>query len=106
MVKSRISRQSIAEWCYMFKNGRTHVNNAYCEGIPSNSANAEIFARVNESILANICVTTEEIANRLDISLGSVHKIIAKHFEFHKVRTYPTAVTQQWLFKGISSQKT
>ncbi|GBO22996.1 hypothetical protein AVEN_217847-1 [Araneus ventricosus] len=48
----------------MLKNGRTDVNDAYCEERPSTSSNAEMVARVNEHILANRRVT-DAIANKM-----------------------------------------
>ncbi|GBL93682.1 hypothetical protein AVEN_25667-1 [Araneus ventricosus] len=56
---------------------------------PSLSTNAQIIARVNESILANKRVTMNEIANELVISLEYTNKIIVDHLEFHRVFAYP-----------------
>ncbi|GBO15649.1 hypothetical protein AVEN_25904-1 [Araneus ventricosus] len=78
-----MSRQAIAKWCNMFENGRTDIDNAEREGRPSTETKSEIAARVNESILANRRVAV--IANKLDISHGSVHKITVKNLEFSKV---------------------
>ncbi|GBM04146.1 hypothetical protein AVEN_115521-1 [Araneus ventricosus] len=68
--------------CNMFENGRTDIDDAE-EG--STVINSKTAARVNENILANRPVAVDEIANRLDFSHGSVHKITFKHLEFSKV---------------------
>ncbi|XP_035209507.1 histone-lysine N-methyltransferase SETMAR-like [Stegodyphus dumicola] len=47
--------------------------------------NSKIGVRVNECILANRHITIDDISNELDISHGSVHKIIADHLKFRKV---------------------
>ncbi|GBO33846.1 hypothetical protein AVEN_249908-1 [Araneus ventricosus] len=80
-----MARQAIAKLCNMFENGCAYVGDAYSEGRPSTSTNAENVARVNERILANRCSTVDEIANELDILYGSVHKIIVDHLEFLKI---------------------
>ncbi|GBN22908.1 hypothetical protein AVEN_142014-1 [Araneus ventricosus] len=83
--ETAMSRQAIAKWCNMFENGRTDIDHAEREGRPSTATNSEIAARVNESILANRRVVADEIANKLDISHGSMHKITVKHLEFNKI---------------------
>ncbi|GBN66401.1 hypothetical protein AVEN_231629-1 [Araneus ventricosus] len=58
------------------------IDDAEREGRPSIATKSEIAARVNESILANRRAAVDEIANKLDISHGSMHKISVKHLEF------------------------
>ncbi|GBM99822.1 hypothetical protein AVEN_121188-1 [Araneus ventricosus] len=82
-----ISRRAIVKWCNMFENERINVDEAYCEGRPSSSTDAETDARVNEHVLANTRVTVDKIANELVISHGSVRKIVFKHLKFCKVYT-------------------
>ncbi|XP_035227854.1 histone-lysine N-methyltransferase SETMAR-like [Stegodyphus dumicola] len=79
------SRQAIAKWCNMFEKGHTDIDDAECEGRPSTATNLEIAARMNECILASRRITIDGILNELDISHGSVHKIIADHLKFRKV---------------------
>ncbi|GBN64959.1 hypothetical protein AVEN_169226-1 [Araneus ventricosus] len=86
-----MSRQAIAKWCNMFENGLTDVDDAEREGRPSTATNSEISARVNESILANRRVAVEEIANKLDISHGSMHKITVKYLEFSQACALPNS---------------
>ncbi|GBM02452.1 hypothetical protein AVEN_76501-1 [Araneus ventricosus] len=83
--ENAMSRQVITKWCNMFEDGRTDIDGAERERRPSTATNSEIATRVNESILANRRVAVDEIANELDISHGSVHKIAVKHLEFSKV---------------------
>ncbi|GBN27537.1 hypothetical protein AVEN_202380-1 [Araneus ventricosus] len=61
------------------------IDDAEREGRASTATNSEIAARVNESILANRRVAVDKIANKLDISHGSVHEITVTHLEFSKV---------------------
>ncbi|GBL92168.1 hypothetical protein AVEN_91512-1 [Araneus ventricosus] len=83
--ENAISRQAITKWFSMFENGRTDIDDAESEGRPSTATKSEIAARVNESILANRRVAVDEIANKLDISHGSVHRITVKHLEFSNI---------------------
>ncbi|GBM54883.1 hypothetical protein AVEN_158317-1 [Araneus ventricosus] len=80
-----MSRQAIAKWCNMFENGRTDIDDAEREGRPSSATNSEIAACMNLCTLANRRILVDEISNELDISHGSVHKIIADSLKFHKV---------------------
>ncbi|GBM33847.1 hypothetical protein AVEN_175684-1 [Araneus ventricosus] len=80
-----MSRQAIAKRRNIFEDGRAYIDDAGREGRPSTATNSEIAALVNESLLANRRVAVDEIANKLDISHGSVHKIAVKHLEFRKV---------------------
>ncbi|XP_035231680.1 protein GVQW3-like [Stegodyphus dumicola] len=95
--ENTMSRQSIAKWCNMFENGPTDIDNAKREGRPSTATNSEIAARVNECILANRRIMIDEISNEVDISHGSVHKIISDHLKFRKVctRWVPRLLTEE-----------
>ncbi|XP_035207602.1 uncharacterized protein LOC118182374 [Stegodyphus dumicola] len=77
-------RQAIANWCDMLHNERTDIDDAQREGRPSTATESEIDASVNECILAKRHITIDEISNKLGISYGSVHKIIADQLQFHK----------------------
>ncbi|XP_035215010.1 uncharacterized protein LOC118188628 [Stegodyphus dumicola] len=69
----------------MFENGHTDIEDAQREGRPSTATNSEIAALVNECIFAKRRIIVDEMSNELDISHGSVHKIIADQLQFHKV---------------------
>ncbi|GFS55653.1 histone-lysine N-methyltransferase SETMAR, partial [Nephila pilipes] len=100
-----MSHQAIAKWCSMFENGRSHIDDTEREGRPSTATNSEIAALMNEYILANRRITIDEISNKVDISHGSVHKIIAGHPQFHKVcaRWVPRLLTEEHKGKGFES---
>ncbi|GBM68043.1 hypothetical protein AVEN_51691-1 [Araneus ventricosus] len=80
--ENAMPHQAIAVRCEMSENGRTDIDNAKREGRPSTATNSEIAACVKEIILANGRVAVEEIANKLDISHGSM-QITVKHLEFN-----------------------
>ncbi|GBN66933.1 hypothetical protein AVEN_61945-1 [Araneus ventricosus] len=83
--ENAMSRQAIAKWWNISENGRGDIDGSELEGGPSTATNSDIAAQVNASILVNRSVAVHEIANKLDISHGSVHKITIKHLEFSKV---------------------
>ncbi|XP_035210768.1 histone-lysine N-methyltransferase SETMAR-like [Stegodyphus dumicola] len=89
----------------MFENGHTDIDDAEREGRPSTATNAETAARLNECILANRRITIDEILNELDISHGSVYKIIADHLKFRKVcaRWVPRLLTEEHKEKRFES---
>ncbi|GBM87773.1 hypothetical protein AVEN_171198-1 [Araneus ventricosus] len=83
--ENAVSGQAMAKWCNMFEDGRADIDDGEREGRTSTATNSENAARLNESILANRREAADEIANKLDISHRSVHKITVKHLEFNKV---------------------
>ncbi|XP_035215058.1 histone-lysine N-methyltransferase SETMAR-like [Stegodyphus dumicola] len=89
----------------MFENLRTNIDDDEREGRPSTATNSEIAARVNECILLNRRTTIDEILDKLDISHGSGHKIIADHLEFRKVcaRWVPRLLTEEHKRKHFES---
>ncbi|GBM53512.1 hypothetical protein AVEN_261281-1 [Araneus ventricosus] len=85
--ENAMSRQAIAKWCNMFEKGRTDIEVIEREGRSSTATNSEIAARVNECVIANRRIAIDEISNELDVSHGSLHKITAEQFKFHKICT-------------------
>ncbi|GFU10277.1 HTH_48 domain-containing protein [Nephila pilipes] len=61
--KVAMSRETIAKWCNMIENERTHIDDSEHEGRASTATNSEITARVNECILANRRITTDKISH-------------------------------------------
>ncbi|GBN51873.1 hypothetical protein AVEN_417-1 [Araneus ventricosus] len=61
-----------------------------------NQHRPEIVAHLNEHILANRRVIVDEIANELDISHESAHKMIVEHLGFVKVCDNPTMDVGLW----------
>ncbi|GBM50264.1 hypothetical protein AVEN_23241-1 [Araneus ventricosus] len=83
--ENAMSRQAIAKWCNMVENGRTDIDDAERGGRPTTATNSEIAARMNENLLTNRRMAVDEIASKLYISHGKMHKITVKHLEFSKV---------------------
>ncbi|XP_035209502.1 uncharacterized protein LOC118183982 [Stegodyphus dumicola] len=65
--ENAMSRQAIAKWFQMFENGRTDIDDAERERKPSTATNSEFAVRLNECILVNRHITTEEISNELEM---------------------------------------
>ncbi|GBN34156.1 Double-strand-break repair protein rad21-like protein 1 [Araneus ventricosus] len=82
--ENAVSLQDITKWCNMFESCCTDTD-AERKGRPSIVTNSDVAAHVNESTISNRRMAVDEIANKLDISDGSVHKITMNHFEFCKV---------------------
>ncbi|GFU16526.1 HTH_48 domain-containing protein [Nephila pilipes] len=92
--ENAMSFQTIVQWCNMFENRHTHIEDAESEGRQSTATNAEIAASVNECILANRLMKIK--FNELNISHGGVHKIVGDYLQFHKVcaRWVPRLLTE------------
>ncbi len=89
--KHAMSCQAIAKWCNVFENGKTDIEDTERQGRPT-ATNSAIASRVNQCILANRRIAIEEIFHELDISHGSVQKIIAEQLKFHKVCAQSTVI--------------
>ena len=71
-----LSKRTIHEWIEKIKTGWTSVKHAEAAGHPSTSTSEEKTVQVQQIILANRCITTDEIAQSLQISFGSAQEII------------------------------
>ena len=81
-----LSHSKTFEWCKHFKEGRTSVSDDPSRGgseptvvIPMN------IQRVEELILDNQRITCQQIAKEINVSVGTVNKIIHELLKFSKV---------------------
>lgn len=81
--ESAMSHQAIPKQNNMFQNGHTDMNDAEYKRRPSTATNFVIAAHVKEYIIENRCIPTNKMY-KLDISHGSVYKIIVDSLNFIK----------------------
>ena len=81
-----LSRSKTSEWCKRFKDGRTSISDDPSHSgsqptavIPTNIQRAE------RLILDNRCITCREIAQEMNLPVGTVNTIIHEHLHFQKV---------------------
>ncbi|UYV69704.1 hypothetical protein LAZ67_7000325 [Cordylochernes scorpioides] len=70
-----LDRSNVYPWYKMFSEGREDVNDEERAGRPSTSTTDEKINEVEKMILANRRITVREVAEDLNISIGSCHSI-------------------------------
>ena len=80
-----ISRGIIYEWLEMFENGRTILTDAERSGHPATAMTTRNEERTLELICENRRITLEEVAERLNVSVGSAYSLIHDSLKFSKV---------------------
>ncbi|UYV77592.1 hypothetical protein LAZ67_15001650 [Cordylochernes scorpioides] len=73
--EATLDRSNVYRWYKMFSEGREDVNNEERAGRPSTSITEEKINEVEKMILANHRITVREVAEDLNISIGSCHLI-------------------------------
>jgi len=86
-----------SEWIEMFENGRTSVTDAERSGRPATAMTTRNEERTLELIRENRRVTAEEVAGRLNVSVGSAYSLIHDSLKFSKVcsRWVPKELTEE-----------
>jgi len=81
----------------MFKNGRTSVTDAECSRRPATATTTRTEERTLELICENRRMTVEEVAGRLNVSVGSAYSLIHDSLKFSKVcsRWVPKELTEE-----------
>ena len=80
-----MSRTQYYEWFKRFKEGRILVGEDPMHGQPSTSTNDDHVERVHAVIHGNRHLTVQEVADELDISIGSCHQIFTEKHQLHCV---------------------
>ncbi|UYV81649.1 hypothetical protein LAZ67_20001803 [Cordylochernes scorpioides] len=71
--EATLDRNNVYRWYKMFSEGREDVNDEERAGRPSTSTTDERINEVEKMILANRRITVREVAEDLNISIGSYH---------------------------------
>jgi len=80
-----LSRRIVYEWIEMFENGRTCVTDAERSGRPATATTTKNEERTLELIRENRRITVEEVAGRLNVSVGSAYSLIHDSLKFSKL---------------------
>ena len=82
-----LSHIIVYEWIEMFENGCTSVADAERSGRPAATTTTRNEERTLELIRENRRITFEEVAGRLNVSVGSAYSLIHGSLKFSKVCT-------------------
>ncbi|UYV68939.1 hypothetical protein LAZ67_6001728 [Cordylochernes scorpioides] len=83
--EATLDRSNIYWWYKMFSEGREDVNDEERAGRPSTSTTDEKINEVEKMILANRRITVREVAEDLNISIGSCHSIFINDLGMRRV---------------------
>jgi len=80
-----LSGRIVYEWTEMFENGRTSVTDAERSGRPATATTTRNEEITLELIRENRRIIVEEVAGRLNVSVGSAYSLIHDSLNFSKV---------------------
>ncbi|UYV70649.1 hypothetical protein LAZ67_8000164 [Cordylochernes scorpioides] len=83
--EATLDRSNVYRWYKMFSEGRENVNDEGRAGRPSTSTTDEKINEVEKMILANRRITVREVAEDLNISIGSCHSIFINDLGMRRV---------------------
>ncbi|UYV69308.1 hypothetical protein LAZ67_6003200 [Cordylochernes scorpioides] len=83
--EATLDRSNVYRWYKMFSEGREDVNDDERAGRPSTSTTDEKINEVEKMILANRRITVREVAEDLNISIGSCHSIFINDLGMRRV---------------------
>ncbi|UYV66906.1 hypothetical protein LAZ67_4003283 [Cordylochernes scorpioides] len=83
--EATLDRSNVYRWYKMFSEGREDVNDEERAGRPSTSTTDEKINEVEKMILANRRITVREVAEDLNISIGSCHSIFINDMGMRRV---------------------
>ncbi|UYV80194.1 hypothetical protein LAZ67_18001973 [Cordylochernes scorpioides] len=83
--EATLDRSNVYRWYKMFSEGREDVNDEERAGRPSTSTTDEKINEVEKMILANRRITVREVAEDLNISIGSCHSIFINDLGMSRV---------------------
>ncbi|UYV80849.1 hypothetical protein LAZ67_19001982 [Cordylochernes scorpioides] len=83
--EATLDRSNVYLWYKMFSEGREDVNDEERAGRPSTSTTDEKINEVEKMILANRRITVREVAEDLNISIGSCHSIFINDLGMRRV---------------------
>ncbi|UYV75875.1 hypothetical protein LAZ67_13001632 [Cordylochernes scorpioides] len=83
--EATLDRSNVYRWYKMFSEGQEDVNDEERAGRPSTSTTDEKINEVEKIILANRRITVREVAEDLNISIGSCHSIFINDLGMRRV---------------------
>ncbi|UYV74015.1 hypothetical protein LAZ67_11001841 [Cordylochernes scorpioides] len=83
--EATLDRSNVYRWYKMFSEGREDVNDEERAGRPSTSTTDKKINEVEKMILANRRITVREVAEDLNISIGSCHSIFINDLGMRRV---------------------
>ncbi|UYV77151.1 hypothetical protein LAZ67_14003451 [Cordylochernes scorpioides] len=98
--EATLDRSNVYRWYKIFPEGREDVNDEERAGRPSTSTTDEKINEVQKMILANRRITVREVAEDLNISIGSCHSIFINDLGMRRVAAKFRVITgdEEWVY--------
>lgn len=80
-----LGHSQVYHWCTLFKDGHTDLEDKLGRGHPFSSKTKETVDRVDELIQSDRRLKVREIAESLDLSKSSIHRIVFDELGYRKV---------------------
>ncbi|UYV71433.1 hypothetical protein LAZ67_8003173 [Cordylochernes scorpioides] len=98
--EATLDRSNVYRWYKMFSEGREDVNDEERAGRPSTSTTDEKINEVEKMILVNRRITVREVAEDLNISIGSCHSIFINDLGMRRVAAKFRVITgdKAWVY--------
>ncbi|VEN45832.1 unnamed protein product [Callosobruchus maculatus] len=102
--KATLDQSNVYRWYKMFSEGREDVNDEERARRPSTSTTDENIDKVKKIVLANRRITVREVAEDLNISIGSCHSILTNDLgaaKFHdNAPAHTSLLVREYLAKN------
>ncbi|KAG5332407.1 SETMR methyltransferase, partial [Acromyrmex charruanus] len=98
--EATLDRSNVYRWYKMFSEGREDVNDEERAGRPSTSTTDENIDEVKKIVLANRRITVREVAEDLNISIGSCHSIFTNDLGMRRVAAKFVPKLREFLAKN------
>ncbi|XP_011863617.1 PREDICTED: putative uncharacterized protein FLJ37770 [Vollenhovia emeryi] len=83
--EATLNQSNVYRWYKMFSEGREDVNDEERAGRPSTSITDENIDEVKKIVLANRRITVREVAEDLNLSIGSCHSIFTNDLGMRRI---------------------
>ena len=83
--EATLDRSNVYRWYKIFSEGGEDVNDEERDGRPSTSTTDENIDKVKKIVLVKCRITVREVAEDLNISIGSCHSIFTNDFSITRV---------------------
>ncbi|KAG5330335.1 MOS1T transposase, partial [Acromyrmex heyeri] len=104
--EATLDRSNVYRWYKMFSEGREDVNDEERAGRPSTSTTDENIDEVKKIVLANRRITVREVAEDLNISIGSCHSIFTNDLGMRRVHDNAPAHTSLLVREFLTKNNT
>ncbi|PNF37843.1 hypothetical protein B7P43_G08374 [Cryptotermes secundus] len=100
--------KNVRSWALQFKEGRTSCDNEQKQSRPRTSRSDKMLERVEKVVLEDRRLSLENIASKVGISVGSVHKILHEDLRMRKVSSSGTETLEmlKTAYKDDAMRKT